>query len=67
MIREEYSDFGLLYDQSHMPLLYETPDAALGVLKESPRAHSLGQCGAGTSNAGLWGFAPALRLAGRGE
>ena len=34
MIREEYSDFGLLYDQGHMPLLYETPDAALGVLKD---------------------------------
>lgn len=34
MIRMEYDDFGLLYDQSHMPLLYETADAALGVLKD---------------------------------
>jgi sugar phosphate isomerase/epimerase len=34
MIREEFSDFGLLYDQSHMPLLHETPDAALSVLKD---------------------------------
>jgi sugar phosphate isomerase/epimerase len=34
VIREDYPDFGLLYDQSHMPLLYETPDTALGVLKD---------------------------------
>ena len=33
MIREDYPGFGLLYDQSHMPLLCETPDRALGVLK----------------------------------
>jgi sugar phosphate isomerase/epimerase len=34
MIRKEYSDFGLLYDLSHMPLLQETPDVALGALKD---------------------------------
>ena len=33
-IREDHPDFGLMYDLSHMPLLYETPDAALTVLKE---------------------------------
>ena len=32
-IREDYPDFGLLYDLSHMPLLYETPEA-LSVLKD---------------------------------
>jgi sugar phosphate isomerase/epimerase len=34
MIREDYPDFGLLYDLSHMPLLYETPDTSLSVLKD---------------------------------
>jgi len=34
MIREDYPDFGLMYDLSHMPLLYETPDVALTVLKD---------------------------------
>lgn len=33
MVRKEYPDFGLLYDLSHMPLLYETPEA-LTVLKD---------------------------------
>jgi len=33
MIREDYPDFGLLYDQSHMPLLFETPEYALDTLK----------------------------------
>lgn len=34
MIRADYPDFGLLYDLSHMPLLYETPDTSLSVLKD---------------------------------
>ncbi|MGD0498132.1 MAG: TIM barrel protein [Bryobacteraceae bacterium] len=33
-IREDFPDFGLLYDLSHMPLLYETPDAAFNELKD---------------------------------
>ena len=33
MIRADYPDFGLLYDLSHMPLLYETPES-LSVLKD---------------------------------
>jgi sugar phosphate isomerase/epimerase len=33
MIREDHPDFGLMYDLSHMPLLYETPDA-LTVLRD---------------------------------
>ena len=32
-IRQDFPDFGLLYDQSHMPLLFETPDIALATLK----------------------------------
>jgi sugar phosphate isomerase/epimerase len=34
VIRQDYPDFGLLYDLSHQPLLYETADFALGTLKE---------------------------------
>jgi len=33
-IRKDHPDFGLMYDLSHMPLLYETPDAALTELKD---------------------------------
>jgi len=33
-IREDFPDFGLLYDLSHMPLLDETPDTSLGVLRD---------------------------------
>ena len=33
-IREDFPDFGLLYDQGHMPLLFETPDTALATLKD---------------------------------
>jgi sugar phosphate isomerase/epimerase len=33
-IREDYPDFGVLYDQSHMPLLSETPATALETLKD---------------------------------
>ena len=34
VIRESYDDFGLLYDLSHMPLLSETPENSLKVLKD---------------------------------
>jgi sugar phosphate isomerase/epimerase len=34
MIREDHRDFGLMYDLSHMPLLDETPDVALTVLRD---------------------------------
>jgi sugar phosphate isomerase/epimerase len=34
IIREKYADFGLLYDLSHMPLLSETPENSLKVLKD---------------------------------
>jgi sugar phosphate isomerase/epimerase len=33
-IRQDFPDFGLLYDLSHMPLLGETADYALGTLKD---------------------------------
>jgi sugar phosphate isomerase/epimerase len=33
-IRADYPDFGLMYDLSHMPLLSETPENSLGVLKD---------------------------------
>jgi sugar phosphate isomerase/epimerase len=33
-IRQDYPSFGLMYDLSHMPLLYETADYALGTLKD---------------------------------
>jgi len=34
LIRQDYPDFGLMYDLSHMPLLYETPETSLSVLKD---------------------------------
>lgn len=34
VVREDYPDFGLMYDLSHMPLLYESADFALGTLRE---------------------------------
>ena len=33
-IRADYPEFGLMYDLSHMPLLYETPDSSLSILKD---------------------------------
>ena len=33
-VREDFPDFGLMYDLSHMPLLYESADFALGTLKD---------------------------------
>jgi sugar phosphate isomerase/epimerase len=33
-MRVDYPDFGLMYDLSHMPLLYESADFALGALKD---------------------------------
>lgn len=33
-VREEHPDFGLLYDLSHMPLLSESPETSLSVLKD---------------------------------
>ncbi len=32
-VRGEYADFGLMYDLSHQPLLYEEADKALSILK----------------------------------
>ncbi len=34
VIRQDYPDFGLMYDLSHQPLLYESAGYALGTLKE---------------------------------
>ena len=34
VIRKDFPSFGLMYDLSHMPLLYETPEFALGTLKD---------------------------------
>jgi sugar phosphate isomerase/epimerase len=33
-VRQDYPDFGLMYDLSHMPLLYESAEFALGTLKD---------------------------------
>jgi sugar phosphate isomerase/epimerase len=33
-VRRDFPSFGLMYDLSHMPLLYETPEFALGTLKD---------------------------------
>lgn len=52
MIREEYPDFGLLYDQSHMPLLFETPEIALDTLKDHLVHVHLGNAVLGPQTAG---------------
>jgi len=33
-VREDFPEFGLLYDLSHMPLLFETANQAIGTLKD---------------------------------
>lgn len=43
-IREEFPDFGLMYDLSHMPLLYETPEFALSTLKDQLVHIHVGNC-----------------------
>ena len=43
-IRAEFPDFGLLYDLSHMPLLYETALPALSTLKEYLVHIHVGNC-----------------------
>ncbi len=34
IIRKDFADFGLLYDLSHMPLLFESPETSLKILKD---------------------------------
>ncbi len=43
-IRADFPDFGLLYDLSHMPLLYETACEALSTLKEYLVHIHVGNC-----------------------
>ncbi len=43
-VRKGYPDFGLLYDMGHMPLLGETPDVALPLLKDYLVEAHLGNC-----------------------
>lgn len=43
-IREDYPDFGLMYDLSHMPLLYETPKSSLSVLGDFLVHIHVGNC-----------------------
>jgi len=35
IVREDYPDFGLMYDLSHLPLLFEKAEAALSAIKDS--------------------------------
>jgi sugar phosphate isomerase/epimerase len=44
MIREDYPDFGLLYDLSHMPLLGEKAEKALRILKDYLVHIHVGNC-----------------------
>ena len=43
-IREDFSEFGLLYDLSHLPLLNETPRFALTTLKDHLAHIHVGNC-----------------------
>jgi len=43
-VRKGYPEFGLLYDMGHMPLLGETPEQALPLLKEHLSEVHLGNC-----------------------
>jgi len=43
-VREDYADFGLLYDLSHMPLLGETPGQALHTLRDYLVHIHVGNC-----------------------
>jgi sugar phosphate isomerase/epimerase len=43
-VRQKYPDFGLMYDLSHMPLLYEEPLPALATLKDVLVHIHVGNC-----------------------
>ncbi len=43
-VRQDYPDFGLLYDLSHQPLLHETPEYALPLLKDHLVHIHIGNC-----------------------
>ncbi|HTX78465.1 MAG TPA: TIM barrel protein [Longilinea sp.] len=43
-VRRGYSEFGLLYDMGHMPLLDETPEFALPLIKDYLAEVHLGNC-----------------------
>jgi sugar phosphate isomerase/epimerase len=43
-VRQDYPDFGLMYDLSHMPLLYEKPEPALTTLKDVLVHIHVGNC-----------------------
>jgi sugar phosphate isomerase/epimerase len=43
-VREDFPDFGLMYDLSHMPLLYEQPKPALSTLKQVLVHAHVGNC-----------------------
>jgi len=44
MIREEYPEFGLMYDLSHQPLLFEEAEPALTLLKDHLVHAHVGNC-----------------------
>ena len=44
MIRQDFPDFGLMYDLSHLPLLGETPEAALSELSDCLVHIHVGNC-----------------------
>lgn len=44
VIRQEYPEFGLMYDLSHMPLLNEEPEQALGLIKDYLVHVHVGNC-----------------------
>ncbi len=58
VIREDYSDFGLLYDLSHMPLLSEIPATSLVPLKDYLVHIHVGNCVTEAGKAGYGDLHP---------
>ena len=64
-VRRDYPDFGLMYDLSHQPLLFEQSADGADRAEGLPGAHPRGQRGRDARRARLRRPAPALRLARR--
>ena len=43
-VRKEFDDFGVLADLSHFPLLRETPEEAIPLVKDFPMHFHIGNC-----------------------
>jgi sugar phosphate isomerase/epimerase len=58
IVREDYPDFGLMYDLSHQPLLFEQSEPALNLLKEVLVHAHVGNCVLDPDTPGYGDFHP---------